>query len=365
MNTEVQSKFVSQDNKRILWEIMVENNLFNGIPDKYANNVKQDFEKQLQQMAPKLMPTDNILDLNKRVIMQMIENIKRYTQTPPVQNMSVPIQEPMPYTSAEALTKKQAQFQKGLQTKQEEFNRLIQPVKPTSIDFSDKLDDDPIGSEMDLKLSQTIAWREKQLSQVLEKQNPTEANEWINNGKKVSASAPTLANISAPTANNINLNVKPIIPDNSNHIKIGALTNIDEENIINLKKVSFAEDILQPSPFNFMDKLKKKEGGEELLSIKGDIGVMQRDIGSLQANIGSFQTDIGSLQANIGSFQTDIGSLQTDIGSLQANIGSLRSDLTLMQTDLSKLVTDNKLILENQEKILDKIEQIAFQVGSI
>ena len=41
--TDIYNKYISQDNKRILWEIMIENKLFNGIPSKYENNVKSDF----------------------------------------------------------------------------------------------------------------------------------------------------------------------------------------------------------------------------------------------------------------------------------------------------------------------------------
>ena len=204
---DIQTKFVSQDNKRILWEIMFENNLFTNIPNKYVSNIKADFEVSLEKISKTITPTDNILNLNKKSIMQMIDEVKKYEQKT----------EPPPITSAEVLTKKQEQFQKGLQTKQEEFTRLIQPVKPQSIDFTEKIIDEPIGSEMDIKLSQTIAWREKQLSQVLEKQSPTEANDWINNGKKVNSTNVT------------------------NHITIGNSTKIDENNIINLRKVSFVD----------------------------------------------------------------------------------------------------------------------------
>ena len=329
----IQTKFNSNENKRILWEIMIENNVFKDIPEKYANNIKAEFETSLQQLIAITGPSDNILELNKKIIRHMMERVKTYHTPIPTQSSHVPV------TSSEVLTKKQAQFQKGLQTKQDEFNRLIQPVKPQSIDFSDKNEDEPIGSEMDLKLSQTIAWREQQLSQVLEKQNPVDASEWINNGKKVSASA----NVSANANTNSNLNTSNTntntsntnVSNNSNistntnmHIKIGNPTKMDDSNIINLKKVSFMEDsITTPAPvtvpFNFMDKLKKKDGLE------------------------------------------DLNLLKTDIAGLQTNIIGLQTDIELMKTNMNKLLADNKLILENQEKIMDKIEQVAFQTGSI
>jgi hypothetical protein len=266
----------------------------------------------------------------------MMEEVKKYRETPIA---AAPATQYMPVTSAEVQTKKQAQFQKGLQTKQEEFNRLIQPVKPQTIDFADKIDDEPIGSEMDIKLSQTIAWREQQLSQVVEKQNPVEANDWINNGKKVSGTAYAHTN-----ANNAN-NTKPII-NSTNHIKIGDPTNIDESSFINLKKVSFAEDNNKDTnnkgtnnkssiPFNFMDKLKKKEGTDDNSKLEMDL---------LKAEL-----------TNINSELTDVKAELTDV----------KAELTYVKADISKLLLDNKLILENQEKIMDKLEQIAFQTGSI
>jgi len=334
-------KFTSQANKRLLWEIMVENNVFTDISNTYVTNIKADFEKNLQRIKGTITGNDTILELNKKSILKMIEEVKKYRELP----NSTTTPHHVPVTSSEVLNKKQAQFQKGLQTKQEEFNQLIQPVKPQTIDFSDKTDDEPIGSEMDMKLSQTIAWREQQLSQVLEKQNPTEANEWINNGKKENVTANGIANVS------------PII-NSSNHIKIGDPTKIDESNFINLKKVSFVEDNVNiiindratndratndratndratnDRAFNFMDKLKKKEGIED---IKPDIEILKAELTNVKA----------------------------ELTNVKAELTNVKAELTNVKADLSKLLLDNKLILENHEKILDRLEQIAFQTGSI
>jgi hypothetical protein len=271
---ELQNKFMSQGNKRILWELMSENNIFNGIPDNYVNNVKGDFERTLKQSSGSIIDTDTILSLNKQVIIKMIVEVKKYTT--------------IPVTAEEVLTKKQEKFQRGLVSKQEEFNNLIQPPKPPIIDFSEKLDDDPIGSEMDIKLAETIAWREKQLSQVLEKQDTTKANDWIKSGKQ-------------------DLAMQTNVVKQSTHgdsIKIGDATSIDD--IINVKKVSFTENTMQSQPMQsqpmqsqpmqsqpmqsqpmqsqpmqnqpiqltFMDKLKKKDINDEIVSIKNDIKIL-------------------------------------------------------------------------------------------
>ncbi len=258
------SQFLSQGNKRILWELMNEHNIFNNISDKYVSNVKTDFEICITQMSYTIKPQDSILEINKQLIIKMIKGVEKYrkeTITPPL------------ISAEEVSTKKQAQLQRGFETKKDEFNKLIQPPKPENIDFTDKNNDEPIGSEMDIKLAQTIAWREKQLSQVLETQDTSAATDWINNGKVISTSTST----STSTAT-------------ANHIKIGGPANIDERSIVNIKKVNFSDTIVEHnntvSTVNFMDKLKK-------IHIPEDNNI--NDIALIKADISSLKTDMTSL----------------------------------------------------------------------
>ena len=319
---EQQLQILSLENKRILWSIMTENNIFNGIPDKYADNVKADFERKLQVIATNFRPNESILSANKQIIMQMIEEVTKYlpqqvqqaqlqqvqqvqqAQAQQVQQVqqAQQLQQAQYNTAEEISNKKQAQFQRGLQTKQDEFNKLIQPPQPAIIDFSDKIDDEPIGSDMDIKLAQTIAWREKQLSQVFEKQNTTVA---INNGgKTVIASNNTIKN------------------DKDNHLKIGDETNIDEKHIINVKKVSL---ILNETPT--IDDTPTLDG-EPIIIDKLKTTDINDDV--------------------ILFIKTEILSIKSDITELN-NI----------------LVINNKLVLEQQEKIIDMLERMTFNMGNL
>jgi len=282
-------KFISQTNKKILWDIMTDNNIFKGISGIYNTNVQTIFEQTVMQISAHIIERDDILSLNKQVILKCIDELHKYKL--------------MPVTAEEVSQKKQDKFQRGLETKKEEFNKLIQPPKPDIIDFSDKLVDEPIGSEMDVKLAQTIAWRETQLSQVLEKQDTTKANDWIKNGQK--SSMPSMS--SMPSS----MSSMSAVPSSSSyasvpntHIKIGNITNLDENSIINIKKVSFANakepapapaSALDSAPYtdpdpdpdsepetansnaesiNFMDKLKKKDVYEEITLIKTGIKIL-------------------------------------------------------------------------------------------
>ena len=90
--------------------------------------------------------------------------------------------------------------------------------------------------------------------------------------------------------------------------------------LVKQMKNLFKDEQIQKRFDPFMDKLKKKEGIEDI---------------------------------------------KPDIEILKAELTNVKAELTNVKADLSKLLLDNKLILENHEKILDRLEQIAFQTGSI
>ena len=343
---DIKNEFISQNNKFIVWETLVNNNLFNGVPDRYANNIKADFEACLQRIKLESVATDSVLLLNKKAILNIIERIQLYRQEP--------------VTSADVLSKKEAQFHKGLQTKQEEFNSLMQPIKPQSIDFSDKIvDDDPIGSDMDNKLNETIAWRERQLRQVLEQQNPAKASEWITNGQKSIVST----------------------IHKSNNIVIGDTTKIDESNIINLKKVSFSIEYTNKidtnkidtnkidtnkidtntynNTYNFMEKLKKKNTVEEInidMTLTLAFDKFKSELNNFMVQLEKNREDHTKFKAEMNKFNTNFSE---DLKNVAENI-------KIMSKDINKIAEDIKNIQGgNSEKIMDMLEKISFQTGNI
>jgi len=402
-------------NKRIIWDLLIEHNVFNDIPDKYLINVKTEFEELLQNMSVQLQPSETILNANKQAILRMIDTANKYkvaqayAYEKPAYEKSI--------TANDISTKKQAQFQKGLQTKQEEFNNLMQPFKPAVIDFKDKTDEEPI-SEMDKKLAETIAWREQQLSQVLEKQNINSATEWINNG--AAATTP---------------------PATNNSIKIGDVTNIDEKQIItvnNSKKVSFMDASFTDASFmdasfmdasftdnqskvcqskvgqskvgqskvgqskvgqskvgqsfpsdydnveyinnddinnvyspasnltmSFMDKLKKKVNGNEE-NVVLQIDKAQPIYDKAQPN-DKAQPIYDKAQPNDKAPLNNavVTQLNVNVTQLIKDMTQLIKDMTQMKQDMRIVIEQNKLLQEQQEKLSDLIERLSFNQGTI
>jgi hypothetical protein len=267
-STNIVNDFVSLKNKGILWGLMIENKIFNGISESYATTVRAEFEKHIQSIATQIQSGDTILNINKQVIIRMMETIKIYS------NGSTVIS-----------NKKQEIFQKGLQTKQEEFNTLINPRIPDTIDFSDKIDDEPNGADMESKLAQTIAWREKQLNQVLEKQVAEKqvAEKQVSEKQVSEKQVSEKQVIKSSTERQSNKN----IDNKSNHIRIGGAITSTDTSIIDIRRVRFtdATDATDAnsltdnkSPLSFIEKLKKRDIYEELFAFKTELITINKQI---------------------------------------------------------------------------------------
>lgn len=210
------TSFTSNQNKGLIWKLLADDGVFKTIPDSKASLVQEDFERKIKTIAMQITPVDTLVNLDKRVITEMINDTEKYKNT---------VEE---YNAADIAQKKQKAFQNELQNKQKEFDTFNTTPVPEKIDFSDDLDK-PIGSEMDKILAEQIALREKQLSMVLNAHDKETATKWIQNpGEKKSEEQPV-------------------------KLKIGENIQIEKETIVKAKKVAFTEE-----NDNFLSLLKKK-----------------------------------------------------------------------------------------------------------
>jgi len=174
MASHLANEFQSIKNKSTLWKFMMDNNLFDGIDNKYSNDVKIYFEKTIAQIGLNISSNDSLIILNKQLISEMMVNNSKYKQqTQQTQQALI---------SASDITEHRKKvFNKVLEEKQSEFKHLINKNIPDKIDFSDNADK-PIGSEMERMIAETISWREKQHNVILQsqQQSQSEAAKWIN-----------------------------------------------------------------------------------------------------------------------------------------------------------------------------------------
>ena len=220
--------FYSNENKSYLWSFMYSNGLFTNVSDKNVNEVKNDLDTCINNIMNTSNQNDSLTNLNKKVITQMIEITKKYKLTTTQELVR----------SQDLIEARKKTLQDKYNTMQNDFNEINKIHTPNEIDFSDEKDK-PLGNELDILLSQTIAMRENELNIVLE-----------NNKAK---------------------------DDNVNKINIGNSTKLDEIIDINEQKknVTFSNDVSISNDTynttltdnflhnNFLSKLKSKSSSEK------------------------------------------------------------------------------------------------------
>ena len=201
-------KVNTNENKGLLWNVLLESGTFTNIPNANVGDVRNAFENKIQEVLHKSNESDTLVTLNKRILEEITKELERYKS--------------QVITNAEISDEKQKKFTKNLETKQREFKEFINNDKPEEISFSETTDT-PIGSEMDMLMASAVKRREEQLNVVLQNQNTGNAEEWINND------------------NTKNVN-----------IKIGDRTDLTDQSVEKVEKhVSFNE-----VPNDFLSQLK-------------------------------------------------------------------------------------------------------------
>lgn len=245
------TQFTSNQNKGIIWNIMCENGIFNTIPENKSVAVKLDFDKKINMIGETITDDDQLIKLNKRAIIEMVKDIKKYSviaaNNATVQPMS------LNYNAGDISQQRQKIFENELKIKQTDFEKFNSKPVPEKIDFSDKLDE-PMGSELDTILAEQIKIREKQLHIVLEKQDKTAANKWLQNGQPPA----TIERVTqSPLLDKNTPMAMPMPMPMPRQLTIGDTIELDVSELNNTirKKVSFIEPIND----DFMTLFKNKE----------------------------------------------------------------------------------------------------------
>jgi len=247
--------FTSNQNKELLWGLLIEQNSFNGIETKHKSNIELVFERTIKIVETNLK-NNSLVDKNKEVIKQMITYLNTLKRP-----QSLSQENKQNYTFDEIHKAKLERFDNELKKKQIEFESIIKKDAPNHIDFSDKIDE-KIGDKMDLLISQTIAMRENQLKQIL--------SETIPNKQTVDEISVPLFDINysdplSTTSSNVN---------NRDSIKLNIGEDIDgllNQNIIvdlnnnTHKKVSFNEN---QNIYKYENELMNTNSDENNIELK-------------------------------------------------------------------------------------------------
>jgi hypothetical protein len=200
------SNFINNDNKGFIWDILMEQKLFEGIDQKYNYDIKHLFEQTILSIENQ-KKNISLVEKNKEVIKLMVIGLDKFK--------SKQSQLPIKYTNTELHEEREKKFKIELKRKQTEFDGLNKSI-PEKIDFSDTLDE-KIGDKMDVLLAEIISNREKLLNQSIITHNTEIATKWIENGD---------TNLIENTEKNQTLK----------NLKIGNDTQIQDNQIVNLDK---------------------------------------------------------------------------------------------------------------------------------
>ena len=167
------SQFNTNENKALLWNLMLETNAFAGVPENKFEEVKSMFEHEMNTIS---YVTDKTLtDMNKQVLLEVTKQL----HTIRTNAISIPV------TNTELRDKRNTEFSEKLYIKQKDFSNMISSDKPSEIDFSDNTDNSLPGN-IDEMLEHVMKQRDEDLNNVIVIQDDTSASEWIHNTEKVS-----------------------------------------------------------------------------------------------------------------------------------------------------------------------------------
>lgn len=143
------NSFISNDNKKLLWDMLQSNNMFYGIEDSNFTNVKIMFENVIMKLGLGIkdeISREKLLSLNKSAILEIKTNLeffKHKNNQETVDNEKILV------------------FDRNLETARNDFSESISIKKPTEPEFSSKIDTPFSNDNMNELLSKLQKEREE------------------------------------------------------------------------------------------------------------------------------------------------------------------------------------------------------------
>lgn len=145
----------TEKNKALLWNILYENKVFDGIANNQLNNIKMLFEKEIIDYNNRLIANGNIdidkmIIYNKEILKSLSLQIKNYKTDIQLQGLN---------TKDEFLNQKNYDFHKNFELKKNIMDKELNPKKPNEIEFNEKMDEPINGNEMNNMLESLLKSR--------------------------------------------------------------------------------------------------------------------------------------------------------------------------------------------------------------
>lgn len=235
-------EFISNNNKGLIWGLLQESNIFDGIENENFARIQTLFEDTISNVH-RINTNLSLLEKNKLTMNTLIKKINDEKSKPKKSIQMV-------YRAEDIQNKREQEFNLKLKEQQDNLNKMINPTKPKAMSFSDETsnEDKPIGDDMDRLIAERLATRERELEIP---QITKETEQWLNNNREVKLK---IENKSVSFNESVTNIPKPVDRedrgDRHRNIEL-VVDNITENRVSNM-----AENKVENSIFN---KLKRKQ----------------------------------------------------------------------------------------------------------
>ena len=235
-------EFISNNNKGLIWGLLQESNVFDGIENENFARIQTMFEDTISNVH-RSNTNLSLLEKNKLTMNTLIKKINDEKSKPKKSIQMV-------YRAEDIQNKREQEFNVKLKEQQDNLNKMINPTKPKAMSFSDETinEDKPIGDDMDRLIAERLATRERELEIP---QITKETEQWLNNNREVKLK---IENKSVSFNESVTNIPKPV--DRNIELVVDNITENRVSNITENRVSSMVESKVENSIFN---KLKRKQ----------------------------------------------------------------------------------------------------------
>lgn len=280
-----QNSFTSNENKALLWEMMMSNNMFDGVADDNFQNVKMMFENVIMRIGGEIqdetaIKRDRLLSLNKTAILEIRTNLEIFKKR---NNENT-------FTNEKAIV-----FDRNLESAKTDFMETIALNRPKEPEFTDKIDT-PIEN-----MNELLERLEREREQLLPP-SPNPKQE-IDSEREIKPKSLIIEDLDQKL--DLNTNIDFVVNPEQKKPSVRKLNNIDElfsqEIGIGLsqsaKQVSFREDTTPLS--SIPENMKPKPDSVKNIAQQESIGERRINSEIKLSNILEILREIDKKQAEI------------------------------------------------------------------
>ncbi len=230
--------YLSQENKKTLWSVLYEQGAFSNFGDNDFESIHNYFETSLKNSAQNITPQDNLLNVNKSFIRNMMQNLSS------MKNKSH-VADKQRVTSNEISGQRQEELNERLKIHEDNLKMMINPKKPGEISFTDENEDTPIGDDMDSLLAEKIAQRNLDIDVTNTANNTIESHSWLD-GKSADSSELENNNINQEkkkvTFEDDNLLNDTVVTDSASKLTDNLFSKLKTKPTLEIEEVSKTDD---------------------------------------------------------------------------------------------------------------------------